>query len=125
MTKTALRIIGLMIAFLFAGTMLASTAQAATPSKTTTKTTWNVAHTVKTTDSMTIRATGTTHTVTVTKYLPKVKGKAQVKISAHKTSESKSTRKDGSLSHKITTTDTVYNRDGSVKSETQTVEVFS
>lgn len=122
---TTRRILAALVLSVFALVGFASVANAATPSKTTTKTTWNVAHTVKSTVSHTVRVTGTTDTTTVTKYLPKPKKGAQVKLSAHKISISISTRKDGSVSHKITTTDTVYNRDGSVKSETQVVEVLS
>jgi hypothetical protein len=122
---TTRRILAALVLSAIALVGFASVASAATPSKTTTKTTWNAAHTIKTTDSHTVRATGTTHTVTMTKYAPKVKKVSQVKLSAHKVSESISTRKDGSVSHKITTTDTVYNKDGSVKSETQTAEVLS
>lgn len=125
MMKTAGKVIALVILFVFCGFLFSGNASAATPSKTNTKTTWNSAHTIKTTVSHTIRETGTTDTTTITKYAPKVKGKTQVKISAHKVSESKSTRKDGSLSHKFTTTDTVYDKNGEVLSETQNVEVFS
>lgn len=122
---TTRRLLAALILSVFALVGFASVASAATPSHTVTKTTWNAKHTVKTTVSHTTRVTGTTDTTTVTKYAPKVAKKAQVKLSAHKVSISISTRKDGSVSHKVTTTDTTYNTDGSVKTETQTVDVIS
>lgn len=121
---TTRRIVAALVLAIFALVGTATVASAATPSKTITHTTWNAKHTVKTTDSVTTRATGTTHTVTVTAYAPKVKGKAQVKISQHRTSDSVSTNKKGVTTHKVTTKDIAYNVDGSVKSETETVEVL-
>jgi hypothetical protein len=128
MTKTAklaAKILACMIFLGIVGMIGASSASAATPSKTHTVTTWNSAHTVKTTVSHTVRATGTTDTNTVTKYAPKAKGKSQVKLSAIRVSESKSTHKDGSMGDKITTTTTVYNSDGSVKSEDKEINTIS
>lgn len=124
MTKTAVRFLAAIILAAFGIMALSTTANAATAptTKTTTKTTWNAAHTVKTTVSHTVRKTGTTDTTTVTKYRPKVKGKAQIKISVHRVSLSVTTKKDGTVSEKRTTTDTVYDAKGQEISEDKVVE---